>query len=420
MAGVSVPAPVGSSLSILTLREIRRYVARSRAVAMCAFLAVVYTLVSMLQGGMLILQHIDVGQQTTVSVIFASGIGYQNWNYPGLLVVAPWGIVSLPFFGTISMAVVALGVGLGMGSAILLAAALLRGRAARSTAGPTAVGSLAGLTPAMVGLLALGACCSTTAAAAAGVGVIAQLGGTTSSNLLVNDWYLGVFQMVVVWVALVAQEMLLRIYGGWFDPTVFRESGPAPRWDWRTLAGGAVRSVLLVGGLLWSLAVVVDWTTVAPATASAGTWADWLLLHFLVSAVALTAALFPSALARGIGTVRAGAGAVGLRLLVGLSGVLLAVGAPPPLSGWGIEGFGNELLHVAGAPGAVGAVAPPFGPGLALAFRWGMQCLLLGGFALAVAVRPRRALVPLLWSVPPSSPTGVPPTPAVGDAAPSL
>jgi hypothetical protein len=405
---------------LLTLREIRRYVARSRAIAMSAFIAVVYTLVSMLEGGMLLLQHVNVGGRTTVTLIFASGIGFQSWNYPGLLIVAPWGIVSLPFFGTISMALVAIGVGLGMSSAVMLGVALARGRSARAAAGPTSVGSLAGLTPAMVGLLALGACCSTTAAATAGVGVIAQLGGTTTTNLLVNSWYLGVFQIAVVWVALIAQEMLLRVYGGWFDPTVFREGAPLPRWDRRALLGGLVRSALLVGGVLWSLAVFVDWTTISPAAASAGQWADWVVLHFLVSALALAAALFPGELVRRLAPARRTWGVTATRILAGTAGVLLAVGVPPPLSGTGMEGLVNEVLGAAGLPASWGAVAAPVAPGLALAFRWGMQFLLLGLFALGVALRPAESFRPLLWSVT-SSPWDRGQAEGVaGDAAPAI
>ena len=65
---------------------------------------------------------------------------------------------------------------------------------------------------------------------------------------------------------------------------------------------------------------------------------------------------------------------------------------------WGVEGWGNELLSVAGAPTWWGAVAPVFPPGLALGLRWGVQYLLLGGFALAVALGPRAAMSPGLWS----------------------
>ncbi len=60
----------------------------------------------------------------------------------------------------------------------------------------------------MIALVTLGACCSTTAAATAGLGVIAQASGTSIDELLANNWYIGVFQILVLWIALIAQEQL--------------------------------------------------------------------------------------------------------------------------------------------------------------------------------------------------------------------
>ena len=77
---------------------------------------------------------------------------------------------------------------------------------------------------------------------------------------------------------------------------------------------------------------------------------------------------------------------VGARILLAIAGVTMVVGTPPPLAGWGLSGFVNELLGQAGVAASMGGVSPPFG-GLALGLRWVFQFLLLGLFATTVAVR---------------------------------
>jgi hypothetical protein len=389
-----------SALALVTLRSIRRYVRRSHAVMMTVFFTIVYALGSMTLGGMLLLAHVGGGY--TVEVLWSSGTGLQSWNYPGLLVVAPWGVVSLPFFATVAMVLVSVGVGIGMTVAVLLGVALVR-RRGKSAGQPAAVGSLAGLTPAMIALLTLGACCSTTAAATAGVGLVAQVSGSSTDTLLLNNWYLGVFQVAVVWTALIAQELLLRVYGGLFglptDSAAATATPSPPRLGRRFLVGSTLRVGLLVGGVTWSLAMLVDWTSVAPTSASVTDWVRWVVQHQLIAFLAILAALFPRGLAatfaRAAGT-SVGRLTRGVLLVAGLS---LAVGVPPPIAGWGVEGFGNELMGLFGVPAGWGAVAPVFSPGLDLYFRWGVQYLLLGGFSVAVALAPARALSPIQWSV---------------------
>ena len=367
---------------------------------MTVFFTILYALGSMTLGDMLILHHFGGGYNALF--FWTAPPGYPSWNYPGLLIVAPWGVVSLPFFATISMVLVSIGVGLGMAVAVLLGVALVR-RRAKSAGQPAAVGTLAGLTPAMIALLTLGACCSTTAAATAGVGLVAQVSGSTTDTLLLNNWYLGVFQVAVVWTALVAQELLLRIYGGLFGLSAgtYPATPPPspPRVSARFLVGGALRVGLLVGGVTWSLAMLVEWTSVAPTSAPAAVWVRWIVEHQLPAFLAILAALFP----RGLLTMFAGrertrSGLVTRGVLL-LAGLTLAVGGPPPVAGWGIEGFANELMGLLAVPAGWGAVAPVFSPGIDLGFRWGVQYLLLGGFAIAVALRPARALSLLQWSV---------------------
>lgn|GEM_PF-681165 len=394
---MSEPTDPGSTLSLLTLRYVRKYIRRSHAVMMTAFFTIVYALGSMVLGGMLILSSL---QPPYFTEVLWSG-GAPAWNYPGVLSVQSWGILQLPFFATFSMVVVSIGVGIGMSIAVLLGIALIKNRRARAGQ-PAAVGSIAGLTPAMIALVTLGACCSTTAAATAGVGLVGQVSGTTVDNLLANNWYLGVFQMVVVWVALVAQELLLRVYGGLFrlgatPGGVGADTTPA-RLDRRAVIGGLLRAALLVGGLTWSLAMLVDWTRIAPASASGTEWYNWIVQHQLLAVFAVLAALFPRGVGQALrmrGSTLAGWALRGV-LLVG--GVSLAIGVPPPFSSWGAAGFGNELLSVLGGSSTWAASPPVFGPGLDLYFRWGVQYLLLGGFAIVVAISPRRAMSPILWS----------------------
>jgi hypothetical protein len=393
---VAVDSLADSYVGLFTFRELRRFVVRSHGVMMTVFVALAYGLLAMLQAGMLVFVHL--APPYYVTILWGSPFGYQPWNFPGLIAVAPWGIVELPLWGTFSMVFVTVGVAIGMTSAVLLAVALLRRRTA-TAGGPTSVGALAGLTPAMIGLLALGGCCSTTAAATAGVGVIAQVTGTTETNLLVNNWYLSVFQRAVVWVSLLAQEMLLRVYGHLFDPALGVGRRPSPaRWDRRTVAGGVFRASLMVGGLAWILTAMEAWTTVAPGAASATLWFDWLALHFVPGGLALAAALVPAAFVRWFGAARRSAAVAGARVALFALGALLVAGVPPPFAAAGAVGLGNELLSLFGVAPAWGGVAPALGVGGSTFFRWTFEYLLLGGFALFLGLRPRTALAPLAWS----------------------
>ena len=86
---VAASPPTFNLSGALYLRGIRSFLKRSHALPLAAFFAVVYTLGSMLWGGMLSLVPLRGG--TTVEILTGSGTGQGWWNYPGLLVVAPWG-----------------------------------------------------------------------------------------------------------------------------------------------------------------------------------------------------------------------------------------------------------------------------------------------------------------------------------------
>jgi len=401
-------APGFDPLDVVTLRQVRTLIRTSSARGGVVFFALLYVLGSMFYGGMLVLGNIQGGY--TWTVLWSGGPGTNPWNYPGLLVIAPWGVISLPFFATFAMLVVSVGVGLGMTVAFLLSVRLLKARNAR-TAGSTSIGAVAGLTPAMISLVTLGACCSTTAAATAGVGLVAQASGTTANTLLLNNWYLGVFQIVVVWIALIAQELLLVVYAGLFGPPSGEVAPRAARKvDVRFVAGATVRLALLVAGVLWSLSMIAEWTTVNPVTAGAGLWFQWIVQHQVLAGLAIAAAFFPAGTYRFLQAVRERTG-FALPVLF-LAAGLSVLYSPPPTSAWGFDGLVNQVLFVAGAPSAWGTISPGIVGGLALVLRWGFEYALLAGFTVAVALRPAGAFAPLRWSVEDSVPTLHSPTTA--------
>ena len=399
--------------SLIALPHSRALVRGPRLSVLACVIAVLYAFIAMIVGGMLIIFS-PPAHLTSYWVILTWGTPW--WNYPGLLAVNPYFALALPFLPTTFMILTSAGVGLGMTVAVVLSARLIRQRRSAS-ARPAAVGTAAGLTPALIALVTLGACCSTTAAATAGIGITAQATGTSTGTLLLNNWYLGVFQLVILYVALLAQEQLVTIYGtltGAPGTTAYPVVA-APRLSRRFAVGAALRVVLLAAGVTWCLAVLADWLTISPATASVGLWTSWLLQHLLLGLVAMFAALFPATLFRTLMESSNRWPARLMRLALAIGGVSLAIGVPPPLSASGWHGFVNELFAVLGLPGSWGAVAPGLSVGAALALRWAAQCLLLGTFALVLGIRPEWALRPLLWSVTGSSETASEPPRIAGD-----
>ena len=389
------------ALSILSLGETRALIRRSHVRMMAAFFAILYALGSMVLGGMLIVAHVSGGYG--VEILWWNALGIGPWNYPGLLIVGPWGVLSLPFLATIAMLFVSIGVGMGITVGILLTVRLLRDRRNRRARGAS-VGTIAGLTPAMIALVTLGACCSTAAAATAGVGLVAQASGSTLYDLLVNNWFLDVFQIVVVFVALLAQELVLRVYGGLLGLGSPRTSVPAapapePTTRGRLVAGATLRAALLAAGLTWALAAVAEWTTVPPTAGTASLWYQWLVQHELLAIFGVSVALLPAAALGLLVRERRSRRVLALRTALGVAGISLLGWMPPMLASAGAPGLVNELLSVLGAPASYGAVAPVFAPGIALYLRWGFQYVLLGGFALAVSLRPDLALRPIGWSL---------------------
>jgi hypothetical protein len=376
--------------SVATLSQTRSQLRTWWGRAMVASIGVVFGFLSLLVGQMLVLERI--GGAYGLVVLWNSSGGAYWWNYPGILWVQPWGILALPFLPTIAMALVAYGVGLGMSVAILIGVRMFRLR--RGALGrPTALGSATGLTPAMIALVTLGACCSTTAAATAGIGVAAQTSGTTVDALLQNNWYLNVFQLVILWVALIAQEQLLIAYGIFFDPDRARAavaSGPA--YDRLAVAKGLARLALLVGGVTWSLSTVASWAQVGAASAGAGLWFHWIVQQQAPALLAVAVALAPSGIAALFARHGARLGGQIVRAVLFVGGLSLIVWMPPSLVGADVVGWLNEVLGSLGAPSAVGAASAAPIAGWGLLFHWAFQLLLLGAFAAAVAIAPTRIL----------------------------
>jgi hypothetical protein len=385
-------------ISIATLERTRALVRQPVTRLLAWTIGIVYAVVSMLTGGMLQILSPPV-HMTPFWWILPSGTPW--WDYPGLLVATPVFVLELPFVPTIIMVLTSAGVGLGMAVSVLLAFRLLR-RPRSSAGGPMAVSTAAGLTPAMIALVTLGACCSTTAAATAGIGITAQASGTSLNDLLLNTWFLGVFQLAILWIALLAQEQLVRVYGFLFgfgggSPSTL--TSPPPPVDRRFVLGAFLRIGLLAGGATWSLAMLAEWTTTPVLGAGPWEWAQWVLQHQAVAILAVLAALFPVGLYRHFAPGSSGTGARTLRGVAIVGGISLLGWFPAPIASAGFFGLGNELLGYLGLSAAWGAVPPgSIGP-LAFGLRAGFQFLLIGGFALAFGLSPRASMAPIMRTV---------------------
>jgi hypothetical protein len=399
---MSEPSRSGGSLPALLLARSRALLRTRVGRLMVAFIAILYGFVSLLEGHMLVLAHTEY-PSTQATVVWGWGFTSSGWwNYPALIVTAPGGTLTLPFLATITMLVVSVGVGLGMSVGLVLAYRLLR-RGGRGTGSSAAVGTVSGLTPAMIALVTLGACCSTTAAATAGIGVLAQASGTNLANVLTNNWYLNVFQVAVLYVALLAQEQLLAVYGRLVRmPGLVPAVVPARPMDARFVVGAFLRVSLLAAGVTWGLASLAVWTATPAPSLSAGLAVQIVLQHLVPSGFAIAAALFAVPLYQALRDPRHRSEALALRAVALVAGLSLLAWFPAPVAGWGVFGLPNEILGAVGEPATWGAVAPPALGAVGLALRWGGQFLLLGAFAAVAAVAPERAFLPLQWTTDPS------------------
>ncbi len=375
--------------SLLTLRRTRATLRGPKGVSIALTVAILYGFIALLAGGML--EFFRTGATGTTVEVVTNSYSPAWWDYPGLLVVAPGGVLGLPFLATVSMIVVSAGVGVGMGAGLLVAVRIVRSWRSSRAAGASA-NALAGLTPAMVALLTLGACCSTTAAAAAGIGVVAVASGATLDLVLVNSWFLNLFQIVVLGLALLAQEELLTLYSGLLPVTPSGEDRAAPhaapqiRRPRVPVLG--LRILLTAAGTLWGLSVLLALAD-PPAQAPYGAYDLLELLQRGPPGIAaVIAGLFPGLFAAWALRPGQKPRTTIFRGLLLLAGATVVFGVPPPLTGWGVYGLGNEVLAAAGTPSSLGGVAFPAGDQLAFS----ILSAGMGLFALLMALVPRRML----------------------------
>ena len=399
--------PSGSLLSVLTLSRTRKLIRGVVGRSLAISIALVYGFISLVVGLMLVFG--PTGTTSTQVEVITNPYVLQWWNYPAVLVIAPGGVLELPFFDTVSTVLVSIGVGIGMSAGIMLARRILRERR-RSPSGAGAVTTLASLTPAMVALLTLGACCSTTAAAAAGIGAVAQASGTTYASLLLNSWYLNVFQLAVLALALLAQEQLLRVYGGVFGlagpeetPVPDRASG-VRKTPWLR---GLFRTLLLAAGGLWTLSFLIELATPASGVPFSGIVVSGLLQRPFVGLTAVAIALLPGGILSLASRRSLRGWTVAYRVLLFACGFSLAVGVPPPLTGWGASGLVNQAMGLAGVPGSFGGVSPSIG-GSTLLISWVFFLGLLGVVAMWLSLRPGPLLRRLAGPGPPTGARAAP------------
>ena len=402
--------------SVFLFPATREALRRRWTLPLAVLIASLFGLASMVMGGMLVIAR--TGQPGT-TVYLLTGGSAPWWNYPGLLITFPNATIALPFFATITMIIVSIGVGLGLTVATVLWVRLLHQRRAQA-AGSAALGSLAGLTPAFLALATIGACCSITASTAAGLGVVSQASGANAYDLLANNWYLGVFQMVVLGIALLAHEAILQTYGPLLGITTpwSRAGGATPvsgnaESVRRSIARALLRVALLIGGILWALAGLALFVTDPAPFASAGFWFAFLVQHEFVAGVAIFLSVVPG-LGRAVfewSSRRRGGWALRLPLL--LAGVSLLGWIPPAGLGSGAAGLFNEVFGMAGLPTSWGAVVPAVVGPIALGLRWGLGYVLLGAWGLVLGAFPARAMG---WFYPLSTTA---PTPRTGSSAPA-
>ena len=388
-----MPVAAGRSAlwSLLALRETRRALSPLRYRLLVGTAAVVYAIVAMIVGGMLYIASspFDLGW---FFYLYPRGPG-PPWVYPAIIAGSPYFFLDLPLLSGIMMTLTSAGIGLGMALGIQLGVRLLR-RHGDQPAGPVTLGTAAGLTPALIAVVTLGACCSTTAAATAGIGLVAQSSGTTPADALANAWYLGVFQLAVVYVALLAQEQLMRIYRFAAEPSHSTESSDqtaVSQFGRGSIARGALRVILVAAGLSWSLSALTLGFAAPGSRLALAIEIGGILQRVVPGLLAVVAALFPERLVALWARLKWGGVSVGLRALFIITGVSLVAWIPPPWCGAGFSGLANELLGFGGFPVAWGAVTPPAIGSTGLVLRWSLQFLLLGLFAVAVGVSPDTA-----------------------------
>lgn len=374
------------ALSLASLPSLRGIVRQTswKRVALVAWL---YSWVVMLTGEMLV-----VGGWVAPTLVIFRGYGNPWWDYPSLIVSGSGFVAQFPFLPTFTMIVAAVGTGIGITVASRLIGAWWMARR-ESEGSPATAGAVAGIVPGVAGLSALGACCCVTCVGPSVVAVVASVSATSTSQILYNDWYVSVFQIAMIWLALIAQERAVR-----------QATGPCPaeplRLDVRAVSSAFLRIGLIVAGITWSLAMFIEMGETPGGSLTPALLYHWVVEHQVLSLTAIAAGFFPAEFRSLLRRLAGFPSAYALRILLLAGAVTWGLGVPAPLVGLGLGGFLNELLGYLGAPAAWGAAPPEWPMGAVLLFHWGFQHLLLSGFAGALALAPRRTLGVLHWSVP--------------------
>ena len=275
--------------SVFLLRATRRLVAAPRFRVLAGASALTYGVVAMLVGGML--EVSASGGNTPPYFWIVPRRPGMAWYFPAILAGGPHFALVLPIVSTILMLGAAAGVGLGMSAAVAIGIRVLRPMS-RSSSLLGVKASVLGLTPAFLAVVTLGACCSTTAAATAGIVAVAQASGTTPTAVLANTWYLGLFQVVVVYLALLAQEQLVAVFG--LAPDAPQDGrGPAAPSAGRSIAVTSARLALVAVGVLWAFSGLTYWFSVPLADTPLTGWFNVLAEHLVPGSLAVLVGLNP-------------------------------------------------------------------------------------------------------------------------------
>lgn len=175
-----------------------RLLARDRGWAIAAILAAAYVLGSMFLGGML------VGPGPSSS----QGLGLAEIGPTGARLATPAFVLSFPWVAGSFSVLIGAAVGVGLSAGILLARRVLAVFRAPS-AGVAPASAVAALTPAMLALVTLGACCSTLTA---GVGPgAASLAGGLGSGPAASALF-GGLQLGLLATSLLVQERIIQTF----------------------------------------------------------------------------------------------------------------------------------------------------------------------------------------------------------------
>ena len=371
---MSEPAWVrwGARLSLPSLRATVRSAPYHR---LWALAAATFAVISVFVGQMVIFfpQDSEVNHQPIHVYTYTSTSQISNpYLLPSVLVTAPHLVLTFAFWPTLVMAMISVGVGLAVSSTVALFV-VQRQRRADITAG--------GAAPIVTGGALLGACCCTSCAAqAATVGVLGAASGASGAQLIAQSWPLGLFQIVVLAVSLLYMERELEGRGA---PTVRRPASTA-----RKTGAVVLRIGLLLGAITWLFAFILEWSSGGDPVTPPLLY-HWVFEHWVLGLLAIACALGPVGLWGWVERHPVMFG--GARVIALLAGITWGIGVPPLFSDIGLGGTLNEMLGYVGAPAGWGAIPPDSPLGAALVFHWSIQHILLGGWAIVVALAPTLA-----------------------------